>query len=753
MSRDEEESEEGGGVSLLSLTDILRLLRKRKLIIGFAVTLCSGGSLGLLSLLTPQFIATATVFIDPRDKNIAAMKQVTSDLVANTPSIESETEIMRSTGVAGHVIDSLQLGDDAELLKPDSALSKAKAILLRMLGRPEALPETKSLTDLIEATAATKPQDDGLIEAFLARVTADRVRETFLIQVAYKSSDPAKAARIADALAAAYVQTQIETKMHAAEQITVWLDRQIGDLRDKVFHTEKAVADFRAANSLFDSEGHPLDELVVTRQMEQLTLARNITAANRAKYENAKQLLENNLDIATIGDVLKATAIVALKEQYADSLRQQAAAASKYGPLHPAMLKANSQVASSRSELRAEVGRIVTNFKSEADVAASSQAQLEGNLAKMKTALSDNNGQIVRLRELEREATAAREVYENFLKRVQETKQQQDLQTPDARIINHAVVPSTPVSPKKTLIIAGGFGGGVGLGLALAFVIELLFPSFVRTGTIEKSLKLRHMTTIARFDSDDAGTSVTLPQLRHILLQPHTVFSESIRAIRVGVERQRKDRRAQIVLVTSAVPGEGKSVIASNLALHYALSGVRTLLVDCDLTGEGLTPRLVPKAQLTMYDCVMRRKALQGAIVREGSTGMHFLPGIGEQRGSVTPAELLASPVMGAALHKLSREFEIIVLDGRALLPTVDSRILAELSDQVVFVHQWGSTSQAAARQALRALGHSIGKVSGVVLNQVDEHQLSSDTPLAPQPQRPPGRPGSGRRREPQLAA
>ncbi len=731
MSSQDEDSEEGGsGAGLPSMGDLLRLLRKRKLIIGFAMLLCGAASVGMLQLITPQFQAQATVFIDPRDHNVANMKQVTSDLVANTPSIESETEIMHSTSVAGRVIDDLQLGDDLELVKPSGMTSQLKKMIASMMGRPEPAHAT-SMSELIETTAAVKPNSDQVVDAFLSRVTAERVRETFLIQVGFRSKDPDKAARVANAMADAYVKLQVETKMNAAQQLTVWLDRQIGELREKVFVTEKAVAEFRASNNLFDIDGHPLDEHAVARQMEQLTLSRNATAATKAKYLEARQVLDNKADISAIGEVLKANTITALRQQYTDYLRQQAAAASRYGALHPNLIKANAQVESARQELRNEVVRIVSNLKSEADQAAAAQASLEANLVKIQDILANHNTTSVRLHELEREATAAREVYENFLKRVQETQQQTDLQAPDARIVNRAIVPTVPVSPKKTLILMGGFGGGLGIGLVLALIVEFLFPSFVRTSEIEKSFKLRHITTIARFDRNAAPEGVTLSELRAILLAPHSALAQAIRTIRVAIGRQRKGREPQTVLVTSALAEEGKSVIASNLALHFSLSGVRTLLIDCDLSGRGLSPLLLPGGGMSLYECIMSRQPLRYAIVKEAATGLHFLPGVSKEQGSITPAEVLSSPLMAAALKKLAQEFEVIVLDGPGLLQSVDSRILGELSDQIVFVHKWGDTSQAAARQALRALGHSLGKVTGVVLNQVQADQLASEEALS----------------------
>lgn len=750
MRGEEELVEEAGGSSLPSFTDILRLLRRRKLIICFAMIVCGMMSLGLLQLLTPQYQAQATIFIDPRDRNVANTKQVTSDLVANTPSIESETEIIRSSAVAGRVIDVLGLENDKEFKRQPGLGTTIRGKIGTWFRGDQPKPPG-DLAELIDATADVKVGNDPLLDTFMQRVTAERIRETFLIQVSFKSKDPEKAARIANAIADNYVKLQIETKMKAAAEATKYLDAQIDDMRKKVAKAEGAVAAFRAEHGLFDSEGHPLDQRELARQMEQLTLARNTTAELMAKFHQAKRLLDTDSDISSIGDVLKANSMTAMKQAYIEALRQQASAASRYGELHPTMMKANAALASARGELRAEIERIVTNLKSEAQEAELAQKDLEANVARLKSDLAGNNEQAVKLNELEREAKAAREVYENFLKRVQETQQQQNLQNPDSRVVNQASVPGAPISPKRTFILAAGFGGGLGLGLVLAILTEFLFPSFVRTTEIEKSFKLRHITTISKFAGGGAPAGPALSELRAILLAPHSALAQSIRTIRVAISRQRQGRQPQIVLVTSALDGEGKSVVAANLALHFSLSGVRTLLIDADLSGRGLAPRMLPRGGMSLHDCIMSRLPIGNAIVKEAATGLHFLPGVTKLKGSITPAELLASPLMAGALRKLAQDFEIIVLDGPGLLPRVDSRILAELSHQVVFVHKWGVTPQASARQALRALGHSLNKVTGVVLNQVEADRLASeDVFRAPEV---PTRTPEGARREPSLAA
>lgn len=741
MSGDSEESEGAGGPSLPSVADMAMALRKRaKLILGCTLILGSC-AFGLVSLLTPQYLAKASVLIDPREKTISEIKEITPSLEGNTPTIESEAEIVRSTEIAGRVIDELKLGDDPELLRGDSLLHNLKVAVLGALGKPEAANALPG--DLIADSAQAGTAKEGPVDAFVQRITAERVRESLLIEIGYKSRDAEKAARVVNAIAEAYVHTQIESKTRTAQLVTAWLDRRIAMLRERVFKAEQAVSAFKSENHLVDSEGHLLDEHEVARQMEQLIITRSSTAQARAKYQRVKELLKTEAGVDTLGDVLEAHTITALKEQLGQVERTQAELATKYGAMHPSMIKANAQVQSAREQLQAEIDRIVANLRSEAEVAEQREADLEKSLSNLKTSANESSAMMVRLRELEREATAARDVYEAYLKRAQETAQQQNFQVPDSRVIDRATVPTTPVSPKRMLIIAGGFGGGLFLGLGLTVLLEMMFPSFVRRQQVEAKLKTKHLATIAgRIGRHSQVPS--LRQLRRILLEPQSAFAEAIRGVRVGIERSRARPGPLVVLVTSAVAAEGKSVIASNLALNYALSGVRTLLIDCDLRGNGMTRSLRARAGGSLVSAIMRRQPMQAAIVREAKTGVHFLPAVGAEKVAITPAELLASPPMAMALRQLRGEFEIIVLDGHALLAGVESRILAGLADQIVLVHRWKHTGLSTAGKALEALDKNRDKVTGVIVNLVPPDQLGTERAQARKEPR--------RRREPRLA-
>lgn len=726
---DDRDDMEEGGLKLPNLADVTRLMRRRAWPVVLGTVIGGIGALFLLMLLTPQYYATATVLIDPRVKRVVEMESVTGELVANTPTMQSEVEIVRSREVVARVISKLGLQTDPELLQDNGPVAelrrKARKLIDMVLGgaKPASVEEPHG----IGGPLAPDQVPDWLVHEVSSRIVAGRMGESYLISISYASKSPQNAARMADAIAENYVLQQIEAKTDAARHATAWLDERIETLKERVSRAERAVDEFKTANNLIDSEGQPLDERQVARQMEQLVLARATTAEAQAKYERMRELAETPDGVDTVGEILNAHTIGLLKNQLGEASRRAAELSSKYGSMHPSMIKAMAEVRDVKAQLMAEVQRFVANQMNEFEVAKQREADAEATLARLKAVIGNSGSAMVKLRELEREAKASRDIYETFLKRAQETSQQQDLQLPDSRVIDRAAIPGVPYSPKRPLILAAGILGGFGLGLMLAFLLELMSPSFVRSEQIESSLKIRHLATVPRVD-DAGGDPVddVLRTMRHILIEPRSQFAECIRAIRVAVERGRRHEGTQVVLVASALPGEGKSVIASNLALHYALSGVRTVLVDCDLRLAGLTQELLPGARSGVLETIMRRQPVRQALVKEHRTGLSFLPAMGAEGAAVSAAELIASPPMAAMLDTLRREFDMIVLDCPPVMPVVDASLLADLADQVVFVMKWNSTARALTRRAIGKLSSNVHKLTGVVVNQVGAGQLGT---------------------------
>jgi polysaccharide biosynthesis transport protein len=713
-----QDSDEEEGSALPNLADLLRLLRNRARIISAGILIGLAGSVGLVLVLPPQFVATATILIDPREKQIADMKSVTSELVANTPVMESEVEIIRSRDVVTRVIQDLDLVNDAELHEMSFPWSTLRWIKRSVLQVPPAEADTVIPSGQIA---------DDLIDRFNDRVVAGRVGESYLINVSFRSKSAQRSVAIADKIAEAYVQQQIDAKGKTAKQATAWLDARIGELRLQVSAAERAVDQYKTENGLIDSEGQLLDEKEASRHMEQLVQARNATAEARAKLQRIEAAATTPDGAASIGAVLQEHTISLLKDQLGQASRSAAELETKYGPRHPSLIRARAQVTDLREQLAHEVERIITNERSNYAVAVQREQDLGAGLETIKTQIGKSSAAVVRMRELEREAKASRDVYENFLKRAEEVQQQQDVQLADARIVDRAALPAFPTSPKRLVILLAGIFGGLLAGLTGAVAMEFRSPSFVRSEAIESGLKIRYLTSVSRFtDGGDPALAPELRQMRRILSEPHSPFAECVRSIRVAIERNRRRPGPQIVLIASALPGEGKTMLASNLALHYALSGMRTVLVDCDLRQAGLTRELLPMSELSLHDCIMERLPVRQAVVREMLTGLNFLPAIGEATPAISAAELLASPPLSAALTALKYDFDIIVLDSPPVIPVVDASILADLADQVIFVTRWKATSQSVARRAIGKLAGNAHKLTGVVVNHVPHEQLGA---------------------------
>ena len=417
----------------------------------------------------------------------------------------------------------------------------------------------------------------------------------------------------------------------------------------------------------------------------------------------------------------------ALKAQLAVIARRVAELSTRYGPLHPEMVQAQAELKDARQQLSVEVQKHVANLRNEYEVAKGRQESLEASLEQQKTVANASSEASVKLRELERDAEAARGVYESLIKRAAETRQQESLQVADARIVNPAVEPLSPVGPKKLKLALFGFAGGFGLSFALSALIEFLWPTFVRPQEIEARVRLRHLASVPQLPARRGESAGSIGRIRSIAVAPHTPFAEAVRAVRLAIDEQRREA-AEIVLVASALPGDGKSIIASNLAHLYAMSGVKTLLVDADLRKGMLSRQLSPDAGAGLLDCLQSGVPALEAIISDRSTGLHVLPAFGQKSARTSVPELLSSRRLAEVLSDLRREFEVIILDAPPVMPVVDARILAEQSDQVVLVSRWQRTPSALVRRAGELLALSGAQMAGLVINDVGADALPSDT-------------------------
>ena len=731
----------GGGA--FSLERAFNAVRRRLPLIGAVTTAVTLAAIAFSMTLPNRYDGVAVVQIDPRKKSISQFEGVVEDLKGDSASIDSEVEVISSRAVALKVIDVLNLRDDPEF-RPQSTVRH----VFRILGLNGYLPAEQPLEPSHHVKSERRldqdpngtlvgrnqpgeatPERDELATAFQERLKVSRVRMTLLLEIKFTAGDPIKAARIANTIAEIYLANNLANKKQASGFATDLLEGKLAEMQERVAQAERKVAMYKSDNNIFDSEGNILSEKELARLMEQTVAARNTTAEAKAKYENAQRLATTVGGTATIAEVLDSDSIRLLKESVSGARKREAELGTRYGPRHPEMQKVRAEIAEAESQLAVEIGRQVANLRNEYVVAERREMQLRQSLTTLKEQEAATKEASVKLSELQREALTSKQLYELLLGRYKQTSETQDLQLPDARIVEQADVPLHPSSPKRKQIVLIALIAGFGLGMMLALGLEFATPGVSHPDDVERSLEVAYMASVPAIAIQGPGVD-PLRSIRLVLAEPRGIFAESVRGIRRELDMRHRSGTSRVIMLASSLPGEGADIIASNLAHHYALTGQRVLLIDGDLRRAPLTRKLAPQRTRGLLDALVHGLPVESAILHDTASDLYFLPAMSPTPLETARPEMLASRRMAETIQSLTQQFDVIIIDAPPLLPVVDARILADYADQIVFVTTWRQTPKQLAKRALQSLGFNHAKVAGVVMNKVAQHALEDSYAL-----------------------
>ncbi len=680
--------------------------------------------------LTPLYTATATVLVDPRKTNIIESEAVLSGIGSDWTAVESEVELIRSASVAIRVIDKLGLSDDFERAAPDPPFYRQiiDAIITR-----EAMPEPEPVSEDERRTRMARNLALGL--------EVSRLGQTYLLTLAYTSPDPALSARIVNGFADAYLVDQLEAKFEATRRANVWLNERLDELRERVRDAERAAELYRLENNLVEADGATLNDSQVASLNEQLILARAATAEAKAKLEQLREISAQGGEVSSFAQGLQSQVISQLRAKQLEVKRELAELNAKYGSRHPSVISVRSQLGDVQSQIRQEIKRIEALTDTEYRVAKSREDSIEASLAGLKGQSAQNSQAAIRLRELEREAAATQTLFESFLARFKETTQQESLQTADSRIVERAIRPRLPSEPNKKMIAILGFILSLGAGIGVAYLLETLDNGFRTAEQVETALNVPVLATIPqlkpegvrerigsltgrfanliRSRSADGSGSLRKSGSRQVLDHPLSEFTETIRSLRMGLRYADLDNPARIVMFTSALPSEGKSTIASNLALLAANTGEKVLLIDMDLRHPSLTEIYAKDSEHGIIELVMGEARISDVMRTETDTKLRFIPASRSDLVNHT-SELLGSDKVHDFLAQARNVFDLIVIDSSPLLPVTDARALLGAVDAAVMVVCWERTSRDAVRACMRQTFGLEDKLVGAVLSQVD---------------------------------
>ncbi len=683
----------------------------RRYILLFGLVFIAIFALILVPLVTqaPKYTAEASVMIDPRIVNTTPGKEVVSDLPADTATIDTEVEILKSTALAERVMTGLDLDQDPEF---NPYIGERKKFL-GFIGDSQPI---KKATTADEADA----RHQVIINKILKRVSVKRQGATRVINVRFTSLSPSKAAAVADAWARLYLLQQQEARVSTTRDASNWLDSRLTELRAQVETAERAVQQYKIANNLMSSEGATLTEQEISNLNTQMAGVKLDEAAAAARLSTAKRQLATGSSGDDVGEALNSGVVHSLRTQSAEVSRKVAELESRYGPRHPEILKAKREKEDIDQQIRAEITRIISNLEAQVQVQRQRRGALEQSVSQTRGTLAGNNRAQVRLNELERDAMAARTIYNSYLERFKETSSQEGNNRADARIVATAKRPTNPSEPRIPLSIALAFCGALGAATTVVMGRRALDRTITTSNEVELHLAQPYLAGLPLLNVSLDKAAAKMDPSTYLMEKPLSVFAEGFRTLKTSLIYGRNGERAQVIAVTSALPGEGKTTASICLAQVIAMAGQSVVVVDCDLRRKSLNKFIGHKVEQGLLEVLAGMATIDDVVVDGPGGKLKLLP---LAQDTDTTKDVFGSLVMDYLIHRLRRRYDIVILDTAPVLPVVDTRVLARKADVVAMLVRWRKTPREAARSALQILIDSQAPLSGVALSQIDVHK------------------------------
>ncbi|GAB5504365.1 MAG: polysaccharide biosynthesis tyrosine autokinase [Pyruvatibacter sp.] len=716
MSRSTNANMVDDGDDLIDIRQLFNVLRRRLSVIVGSVLLITGITLLVVFQLTPLYTASSLILIDPREQQVVDIEAVMSGLPPDSAAIDSEVEVLRSRTLAARVVAELGLLDDPEfngnLVEPGLLASLNPLNLIRSSVEPR--PEDKARIEL-----------NSVVAAFQSRLSVSRRGLTYVISVSFTSKDAAKATQIVNRVADLYVLEQLEAKFEATRRANDWLNERLSQLRGEVRAAQEAVEIYRRDNNLVSTSGLTINEQQLAELNGQLILARADLAEKEAKFRRYRELLRSGSRADTLADVLQSPVIAQLRQQEAEVDRRRAELSARYGDRHPEMIKVRAEKRDLTVAIDREVGRTVANVENEVVVTRTRVGSLQNSLDELQGRSGEGGLKEVRLRELESDADAIRNLYESFLERFKQTTEQTNLQEADSRILSKAAEPSGPSYPNRTVLLGLAFVGSIMIGVAIAFFLEQFDDAFSNVAQLEKLLGLPHLASVPDVQGEIHNRGPIESPFDIIIKRPLSAYSEAFRSLKSGIALSDVDNPPKVVLITSALPGDGKTTTAISLARAAVSAGSRAVLVDLDLRRPSVHKSLGLAPEAGIVELLAGAVELESVLVSDPGSSLTVLP---VKAGAANPPDLIASNQLADLVASLRNTFDLVIIDSAPMLPVIDSRVLSSLVDKTVFVVSWRVTPRDAAFNAVRDLRESNADIAGVVFDRMDlkrQHRYS----------------------------
>lgn len=685
-----------------------RLLRGLPIIVLFLLAGLYAGH-AVLQWVPAKYTSSASILIDPKRPGALGGETSFGNVFVDSSKIANVEVVLISTRLLERVVLSEHLADAASAKSEKPSWLQTNLPFLAGADKPAAL----------DTPAARQAR---AVEQLRQMIHTGRIGLTYVIKLDVTAGSPEKAQRLAEAIANAYLEEQLNSKLDANKSDSAWLTNRMQSQRKELISSEAAVESLRRQYGIMGGSNgadSTIDRQSIAQMNDELVKAQGDVAVAEAHYEQAQHVLRSGGSLEGLPDIAASPVIGALREQQSEAARRVATLSQRYASGYPELRQAEMDRAAINRQVSMEVARVLGELKNAYQTAAAHRDALQKELAGLVgtvNATANAEGR-VELREAERVAEANRVAYEASLSRLREVEQLESRQDSEAQIISDADLPDQPSFPKPMIFVSGG--GALGLLLGFGFVLLVPFGrhKVEDIARVERDFVLP-VLSMAPYLSDGNlrldGRVLSIPD--YVRLNPFSRFAESMRILRLRL-RPARSRSARVIQITSAIPGEGKSTIAASIAVSAAAAGSRTVLVDLDLHHPSASKLLGNNRAQGVVD-VLLGSALAGSTLQTHAT----LPISTISAGSIKSIHpgLLESDHLRNLITQLSEDFDLVILDTPPVLAISDPLFISELVDCTVLVVAWRATPQTCVDDALSALRNTGAPLAGIFLNKVD---------------------------------
>ena len=759
--------ERGSFSDQIDIQHYLRILRKHKWPISLftaAVTLLAAY---YAYTATPIYSSTSTLLIEEQTTSgMPQFEELYGLDTSNSDYYQTQFELLKSRTLALRVINELNLWNHPEFSQSArEAKAREMAAQRAALGEEPAglkgtvdgllakiglgdggaigdsgvgesgIVEPVVITDsnLMAAPDNTPADEDGLspeqkqvVGSFMGRLSVSPVRKTKLVKISFESDDPSLAATVANTVGEQYIESYLDAKMEMTTKASSWLGERLATLKVKLDESKDRLISFKESNGLVDLDGGigALDQQELLLATAELAQAESELSDRADVYREIQSLGATSLALQSLPAIQADSLVQGTKIEQGRAQRELDELLNRYGERHPRVVDAKSALETLNRTLQGHVSRVAGSIEKDYRFSRQRVAGIRAKIDAGKEKFQVLGSKKFDLDALEREVATNQEIYDTFFNRISEANSADGLVTANALISDFAVAPVSPIKPKKQLIIALAGLASLVLSMLMAFLYEQMDDTIKSTNDVEGKLGINLLGILPLVKGGMFSGKKELPLNPAEIKDAKGRFAESVNTMRTAICMDDGERTRKVIMVTSSVPGEGKSTASMNLA--YSLAQLeRVLLIDCDMR----RPTVAKAAGLDK-----NTPGLSSLIT--GSAKAHECIHYGVFDGAVDvipsgpipeqPLELISSKRFEKIIQQLSEHYDRIVIDSAPTQAVSDALVLSKLCDGVVYAVKSHDTSIELVKRGLQRLKQVHAPVAGVVITQVDIDKITA---------------------------